>query len=180
MILIKKCTICDKDKPLEDFYKNSKSKDKLFPYCKKCALHKSKKYRQDNKEKVFISCKRYYKNNRESILKRQKSYNSINKEEILTKKTLRRNNFPEIRNAHNNAFNHIKVNKNQIRHHWCYEKDYWLDVIILDESEHLALHRFMYYDQDIKKYRSKDHNKILYKKDHLELLSKVQQINNSL
>ena len=64
--------MCKETKPGTDYYKNSKTRDKLSGYCKKCsdecAAHyrKSDKYKQRQKE--------YYEKNKEHLQAYQRVY----------------------------------------------------------------------------------------------------------
>lgn len=50
---MKKCKMCNNDfeANLDNFYKNSKSKDGLHSYCKECAKKKSQKWMKENDER---------------------------------------------------------------------------------------------------------------------------------
>lgn len=45
---LKKCSRCEEVKPLSDFYKNSKTSDKLTSWCKCCTKERHLAYQQDN------------------------------------------------------------------------------------------------------------------------------------
>ncbi|PIS29430.1 MAG: hypothetical protein COT43_03910 [Candidatus Marinimicrobia bacterium CG08_land_8_20_14_0_20_45_22] len=49
----KKCTKCGSEKPLTEFYKNKRSKDKTTSYCKACLDAYQKTYRQSEKGKAY-------------------------------------------------------------------------------------------------------------------------------
>ena len=48
---LKKCFICKDEKPITEFNKKSDSKDKLYPYCKRCDSLKASQWRKNNREK---------------------------------------------------------------------------------------------------------------------------------
>jgi len=48
----KKCGVCKKIKPAEDFWIEKASNDGLRSWCKQCVLEYNKKYYQKNKEKI--------------------------------------------------------------------------------------------------------------------------------
>jgi hypothetical protein len=45
---LKKCSHCDTVKPLNEFYKNSSTSDKLTSWCKQCTKERHLAYQQDN------------------------------------------------------------------------------------------------------------------------------------
>ena len=47
----KKCLICEVEKPFYEFNKKSDSKDKLYPYCKRCDSLKASQWIKNNREK---------------------------------------------------------------------------------------------------------------------------------
>jgi hypothetical protein len=48
----KRCSMCKKLKPRTEFYKESSRKDGITGYCKPCKLEKTKKWREQNPEKM--------------------------------------------------------------------------------------------------------------------------------
>jgi hypothetical protein len=79
---MKKCSICCVHKSLEDFYKNTSSKDSKMSFCKLCDKLKRKKYYAKNANNIIEKAKTYnqtYINkNRQTISRRyfQKRYNN--------------------------------------------------------------------------------------------------------
>lgn len=74
----KKCPKCDEVKSVDEFYKNSQTKDGLKCYCKDCCKSDNKKrepkykqmrkqYREDNKYEVREHKRKYYQNNKDTI-----------------------------------------------------------------------------------------------------------------
>lgn len=63
--LSKKCTNCNLEKKLTDYYKNSYSKDGFYSTCKTCRKEKDREYRILNKDKIKVKQKRYYSQNKE-------------------------------------------------------------------------------------------------------------------
>tara|TARA_R110000744_G_C18932913_1_gene513377 strand:- start:44 stop:475 length:432 start_codon:yes stop_codon:yes gene_type:complete len=51
---IKKCSKCEVDKPLEDFYKHNYYKDGREKSCKECGKARQRSYKRKNKHKGFI------------------------------------------------------------------------------------------------------------------------------
>ena len=47
----KKCFICQDEKPITEFNKHSTTKDKLYPYCKRCDNFKRSEWDKNNREK---------------------------------------------------------------------------------------------------------------------------------
>jgi DNA mismatch repair ATPase MutL len=89
--LMKTCTKCKIEKPLNEFHNKKSSKDGKNSRCKKCRnesnreyskfnSNKIKKKREENKEYYSEYSKRYYENNKEKIKKKSKKWQSENKE----------------------------------------------------------------------------------------------------
>lgn len=74
----KKCSKCEKIKPVNEFYGDITRKDGLQYWCKFCHNKWSREYKQNHKEKTCIYNKeyhkKYYQENKEIILKRNKAY----------------------------------------------------------------------------------------------------------
>lgn len=94
-VVLKTCTKCKEEKPLDAYYKCKKSKDGKRQKCKSCTSAANKAWKEKNKEKAADKDKEWYKKNkdkvserskllyeedRERILNRQKEYNARNKE----------------------------------------------------------------------------------------------------
>lgn len=97
------CTCCNTEKNLTEFHKRKSIKDGHSTICKKCKSEKDKKYREENKTKIYqskkeyreknidiirIKKKEYRNNNKEKISKRDKEYREKNKEKIRENKKL--------------------------------------------------------------------------------------------
>lgn len=94
---MKTCSKCRIEKPLTDFYKDSRKKDGLRTDCKTCSEKRKKIYRQNNFEKIKEdSTKRYlkyYTNNSPEILKRNKLWCQKNYETCKKSKKKSDTNF---------------------------------------------------------------------------------------
>ena len=75
---MKRCTGCGKTRPLSEFNKDKKTKDRLDYRCKEC----HKEYREDHKEEIKESKKSNYIDHKEKIRDKHKGYYQKNKEEI--------------------------------------------------------------------------------------------------
>jgi hypothetical protein len=79
---MKKCSKCEIEKPLTEFYKDKTKKDGLKSCCKICSEKTKKTYRQNNFEKVRDSSKKrydkYYKNNSNDILEKNRIWRKNN------------------------------------------------------------------------------------------------------
>jgi hypothetical protein len=71
----KKCSKCDKEKPLADYYKNGAAKDGHRQNCKACA----KRYYEENKVVIAEKHKRYYEANKPALAEKCKRYREKNK-----------------------------------------------------------------------------------------------------
>jgi hypothetical protein len=79
---MKTCTRCNIEKELEDFSKQSTSKDGYRSACKACISIGSKQYHIKNKEKILNYQKKYYESNLEKIKLYKNLYREENKEKI--------------------------------------------------------------------------------------------------
>lgn len=123
MVIEKKCNNCGDIKTIDNYHKSKNTKSGVRGVCKKCIkdhyeinkddiLDKSKKYREENKEKlkkrrkkeyiknketyeqyyeenkeyILIERKKYHKKNKEKLNKKSKEYNEKNKYELLKNK----------------------------------------------------------------------------------------------
>lgn len=68
---MKKCTKCEKVKPIEEFSRNRGGRQAK---CKECAKAYQKAYYEANKEKILEQQKAYCEANKEEILARAKAY----------------------------------------------------------------------------------------------------------
>jgi len=70
----KRCTKCEKTKPLPEFYKRKNGKLGLESQCKVCKIKRRRQYYKDNDERLQQYGRQYYENNKEVINQRQKRY----------------------------------------------------------------------------------------------------------
>jgi hypothetical protein len=93
MSKIKKCSKCDAEKDISEFYLDRRKGGKFRAACKECvgkkgleyrALNKQKRkaYDQKNKEKTYKIKKEYTEKNKEKIRLNKKRYYQENKERI--------------------------------------------------------------------------------------------------
>src|ERR1035437_1152483 len=121
---MKRCSKCEIDKELSDFYKKKSSKDGYRSECKEC----SKKYSELNKERIIKyrkshyneikdteSYKEYreswYKENKEMVSKRLKKYTTDNKNALsLQKKEYYKKNKEKILAQRKDQYKLLKEN----------------------------------------------------------------------
>jgi len=82
---VKKCTQCGQVKPLSEFYKNSSQRDGRTAACKACVAELSRRYYENNKEKIAEGMRRHYENNKEKMVERARRYREGNKEKIAAR-----------------------------------------------------------------------------------------------
>ena len=54
-VVVKQCSVCNKTKPLSDYYKANHLKDGLQLHCKQCARAKQTRYRKNNPVRAWCS-----------------------------------------------------------------------------------------------------------------------------
>lgn len=79
-VKVKVCPKCGVEKPLDDFYKQKRSKDGLSYMCKECNKLRTRKYHQENKERLKEYQKVYNKENKEMVAEKKRLYHLKNKE----------------------------------------------------------------------------------------------------
>jgi hypothetical protein len=79
------CSLCNKWKNEDDFYKTSKNKTGFSWWCKQCSRERSSSYRKENIETCRERSRLYRKNNLEKCRKNNKEYYEKNKSEFLEK-----------------------------------------------------------------------------------------------
>jgi len=77
-LILKKCSKCGEEKPVDKFFKNSSKKDKLSTYCKICFSIKNEIYRKNNAEKLAEAAKKWKGKNIEKVLQQQKKWKKNN------------------------------------------------------------------------------------------------------
>ena len=96
-IITKKCNKCGEIKSFDEFFKDSRNKNRRWGYCKKCKLVQSKEYYKNNpeKEKIIIEKhKEWVKNNPEKNRKSKKKWRENNSEKVKAgNKKYREENF---------------------------------------------------------------------------------------
>ncbi len=93
------CNCCKTEKDINDYHNNKRFKDNKNPTCKECTISQSKKYYQDNKDKIRERedirreseeykeyRKKYLEENREKINNSNKLYKINNREKYLQEK----------------------------------------------------------------------------------------------
>ncbi len=115
----KNCTKCGQEKSLDDFHRDSGTKDGYRYKCKECACKSSRMWNRDNKERKSQSGKKHYESNKEyyasntkkwreenyeKYLAYKKEYYDANREEILYKKS-------EYKKANRDIINRINAER---------------------------------------------------------------------
>ena len=111
--MLKKCYTCKEEKDVKAFSKDSRNKDGLHYYCRKCrAKHRKdhkeeaaayhKQYREEHKEELAASKKQYYEDHKEELAIKSKQYYEEHKEEQATYLKQWWKNNPEKRITYEN------------------------------------------------------------------------------
>ena len=88
------CCRCNLDKELTNFGKHKRSKDGFRYECNDCRSLESKKYREENPEKIINIRKKSYNLNKEKVLNRSKLWYNLNIEKVNeTRKKWKSNNI---------------------------------------------------------------------------------------
>ena len=81
-IVVKRCCSCKKVKPIFEFSKVKRYKDGHDYECKACRKIRSKKYREENKDRLNAQTRQWYQNNKVRVYNYNKERRIKNKEEI--------------------------------------------------------------------------------------------------
>jgi len=84
---LRRCTGCNKVKQLDDFFNKTKGFLGKASHCKVCKLIYTRKYRQNNREKLNEKAREYYKLNSERCINHSKSYIKKNKDKVKARET---------------------------------------------------------------------------------------------
>ena len=76
--------------PLDNFCKNSRSKDGLNRICRSCVKIYKKSYYKQNCEKIITAVQKYTENNHEKVKNRKKTYYYTHTEKIKADSRKRR------------------------------------------------------------------------------------------
>lgn len=79
---LKKCSQCNQELPISDFYKWKYSKDGLRSECKACSKLNNKQYYDANKQQIIDNVARYTESHRDQVKQYQHEY-AKNNSEIL-------------------------------------------------------------------------------------------------
>jgi hypothetical protein len=85
----KKCSKCNQEKLLCDYYKDLKGKLGVKSYCKACTDIETGNYRKAHLEKIRNRNKEFYKENSEMLISKSLEYYRKNKKEILIKRRIK-------------------------------------------------------------------------------------------
>lgn len=83
---MKNCTNCKQSKSIKDFYKEKRSPDGLYAYCKKCFMDKVEDWKKKNMEKVKLYKKKSIKKWRQNNPNKTKAHAIVFKSKAVLKK----------------------------------------------------------------------------------------------
>lgn len=109
---MKECKDCGKKKPYSEFYAHKKMSDGYLNSCKECKKQSTKKYAEQNKDKISKNKKEYRDKNREEINKKKQIFYEQNKERILEQQREYYQNNKEIVLDRNKEYR--EANKEQV------------------------------------------------------------------
>ena len=90
-IKTKRCTKCNRELPISEFYKDNKAKDGLQCYCKECHNKYNQTYEQKQYQKEYQ--KQYQQINKEHLKEYQRQYRATNSQHLNQQQKEYRNQF---------------------------------------------------------------------------------------
>lgn len=95
---LKQCSRCCEWKARTEFRRASKRKDGLQCECKDCANERSRRYSEENHDKILAAQRKYRKNNKKKISEYSRNYRIKNKEKLSERARQHRlNNLEDCR-----------------------------------------------------------------------------------
>lgn len=170
---MKKCIVCEIEKPETEFYKHPQTQDGYFSKCKICA----KAYTKKNTESKLSDPEWHEKEkerHREKYYRleyREKHKPTPEKKKEITERY--KSKYPEKRAARSktNAPHGFHA------HHWSYRKEHQKDTILLTKKDHYTLHRFLQYDQSVFMYRNLYGELLDTREKHIQHVLDVFRVN---
>lgn len=166
---MKTCFKCFKSLPFTEFYKHPAMGDGYLGKCKDCTKADTKaRAEEKSKDPKWIISER--KRGREKY--HRLGYKDIHKtpsDRASRAAKAFRNAYPEKKAAYH-AVCKIKVKEGHNNHHWSYSQEHFLDTIELTIADHAKAHRYLSYDQSIKRYRTMHGTDLSTKRKHLRYI----------
>lgn len=167
---MKTCIRCNVPQPIENFYKHNMMADGHLNVCKECVKKRvSQRYAELLADPSFVESER--RRHREKFHRLGKLWKKDKSRDLIRSREFR-SKFPEKYKAHT-AASQIECPSSHHRHHWSYQKEHWLDVIILTVAEHAKLHRYIRYDKDSMMYRTLSGTLLDSKEKHVTYMNEI-------
>ena len=113
----KVCKGCNEEKELTEFYKQKGGKYGRMGRCIECKVVYSKKYYQENKEKVRAATKKYHQENLEELKEKGKKYYQEHREKMSARNRKWRQDNPEKAKAHYKKYREENPEKRMLQKH---------------------------------------------------------------
>jgi len=136
---MKVCGTCKVEKSVDDFYKDKRKQDGLYPDCKTCHCARTKRYYQNNLDSVREKQKDYRTNNKDKLSVINQNWRDNNRDRIARTSSAWRKANLEKRRGYWQKYRSLKVTNSFAISNNEIEKLYNSDCFYCGVSENITL-----------------------------------------
>lgn len=157
---MKKCFKCNKEMPLDCFYKHGGTSDGYLGKCKECTKKDARKRENELRNNpIWVESERARQREKYSRLNYKEKQKIWNKDKPWTRSSV-----------YSNLRRKLKTPKGIELHHWNYNDNFLEDVFFLSILEHRKIHRFLTLDLEKKIFLTTEGEYLDTKEKHLNYI----------